>query len=491
MKLNNILTAFAVSALVFAGCTQDYEVKTLDELKVSQSYICIPADGSATNVSLEATVNWELVSEIRAEDENGDDALDEGGNFIFEKADIPEWITVSQTSGSAGEYNLTFSSEALEDPTAGREANLVIWCLDDSGNPTGIKQYLIVRQGEIAASEATCQEVIDGPDGKTYIVTGTCTSIGNTQYGNWYLRDETGEIYIYGTVDATGQYNWDSFNIEVGDIVTVQGPKTTHNGTIELVDVKVLAVEKSLLQSVETEFEVTKAGGDVEAQFIVKGDGLEFDLPEDLSSWITITNIRTFTDEESGDLITGVTISVAPNEGDARVATIPFTSSSSEGTSTANVIINQSGPSYIYTKVTAVESGKKYLLVANGGAFILPETGSYGYPENTPVTVEENTIELFNDDPAFEFTSKDEGFTIMSKDGKYIYQTGTYNSFNWSTSPSEGDVWTVEPQTDGKFRITNVSVNKYIQYSSSHESWGSYANESGILPELYELTSVK
>ena len=450
MKLKNILTAIASSALLFAGCTQEYEISTLDEIKVSQSYICIPADGSDTHVSLETTVSWELVSEVRAEDEEGDDVLDEGGNFVYDKVALPEWLTVSQTSGSAGEFDITFSAEALDDPTAGRELNLAIWALDDNGNPTGIKQYLIIRQGEIAASEATCQEVIDGPDGKTYIVTGTCTVIENTKYGNWRLADET-----------------------------------------ELVDAKVLAVEKSLLQSVATEFTVTKDGGNVEAQFIVKGDGLEFDLPEDLSSWITITNIRTFTDEESGDLITGVTISVAPNEGDARVATIPFTSSSSEGTSTANVIINQSGPSYIYTKVTAVESGKKYLLVANGGAFILPETGSYGYPENTPVTVEENTIELFNDDPAFEFTSKDEGFTIMSKDGKYIYQTGTYNSFNWSTSPSEGDVWTVEPQTDGKFRITNVSVNKYIQYSSSHESWGSYANESGILPELYELTSVK
>ena len=491
MKLKNILTAIASSALLFAGCTQEYEISTLDEIKVSQSYICIPADGSATHVSLETTVSWELVSEVRAEDEEGDDVLDEGGNFVYDKVALPEWLTVSQTSGSAGEFDITFSAEALDDPTAGRELNLAIWALDDNGNPTGIKQYLIIRQGEIAASEATCQEVIDGPDGKTYIVTGTCTVIENTQYGNWRLADETGEILIYGTVTATGQYDWESFNIEVGDIVTVQGPKTTYNGTVELVDAKVLAVEKSLLQSVATEFTVTKDGGNVEAQFIVKGDGLEFDLPEDLSSWITITNIRTFTDEESGDLITGVTISVAPNEGDARVATIPFTSSSSEGTSTANVIINQSGPSYIYTKVTAVESGKKYLLVANGGAFILPETGSYGYPENTPVTVEENTIELFNDDPAFEFTSKDEGFTIMSKDGKYIYQTGTYNSFNWSTSPSEGDVWTVEPQTDGKFRITNVSVNKYIQYSSSHESWGSYANESGILPELYELTSVK
>lgn len=342
MKLKNILTVIASSALLFAGCTQEYEISTLDEIKVSQSYICIPADGSATHVSLETTVSWELVSEVRAEDEEGDDVLDEGGNFVYDKVALPEWLTVSQTSGSAGEFDITFSAEALDDPTAGRELNLAIWALDDNGNPTGIKQYLIIRQGEIAASEATCQEVIDGPDGKTYIVTGTCTVIENTKYGNWRLADETGEILIYGTVTATGQYDWESFNIEVGDIVTVQGPKTTYNGTVELVDAKVLAVEKSLLQSVATEFTVTKDGGNVEAQFIVKGNGLEFELPEDLKSWITISNIRTFEDED-GNTVTGVSISVAPNTGDARVATIPFTSSSSDGTSTANVTISQEG----------------------------------------------------------------------------------------------------------------------------------------------------
>ena len=48
MKLKNILTAIASSALLFAGCTQEYEISTLDEIKVSQSYICIPADGQKT-----------------------------------------------------------------------------------------------------------------------------------------------------------------------------------------------------------------------------------------------------------------------------------------------------------------------------------------------------------------------------------------------------------------------------------------------------------
>lgn len=336
MKLKNILTAIASSALLFAGCTQTYEISTLEDLKISQSYISIPADGTQVTVALESKVNWQLLAESKTGDVN------EGGNFIYEEVEMPTWLTVTPTSGNAGEYEISFSAEALADPTAGRETNLVIRLLDDEGQPTGVKQQLVVRQGEVAASEATCKEVIDGPDGKTYIVTGTCSSIANTTYGNWYLKDETGEIYIYGTVDATGQYNWDSFNIEVGDIVKVQGPKTTYNGTVELVDVKVLSVTKSLLQSVATEFTVTKEGGKVEAQFIVKGNGLEFEIPEDCSSWIAVNNMRTFEDED-GNTVTAVSISVAANNGNARVATIPFTSSSEEGTSSANVVITQEG----------------------------------------------------------------------------------------------------------------------------------------------------
>lgn len=306
-----ILTAIASSALLLAGCTQEYEIHTLAELQVSQSFVSIPMEGGSTTVDLTANADW-----------------------AFDQTGIPEWLTVSPVSGNAGEYDLVFSAESVD---AGREASLAILV-------GGKTQHITVRQGEIAASAATCADVIAGPDGKTYIVTGRVTSIANTNYGNWYLADDTGEIYIYGTVDATGSYNWDSFNIEVGDVVTVQGPKTTYNGTVELVDVKVLSVEKSLLQSVATEFTVTKAGGDVEAQFIVKGNGLEFEVPSDVASWVRVNNIKTIPAEEDGDNdITAVSISVAPNDGDARVAAIEFSSTSSDGTSVATVTITQEG----------------------------------------------------------------------------------------------------------------------------------------------------
>ena len=93
----------------------------------------------------------------------------------------------------------------------------------------------------------------------------------NTTYGNWYLNDGTGEIYIYGTVDATGAYNWASFNIAVGDEVTVQGPKVTYGGVIELVDVSVLKVKKALLALEQDVFNVGSAASTITINATVKG----------------------------------------------------------------------------------------------------------------------------------------------------------------------------------------------------------------------------
>ena len=106
----------------------------------------------------------------------------------------------------------------------------------------------------------TCADVIAGEDGTTFRVKGECTEIKNTTYGNWILKDATGEVYIYGTLDAEGKTkNFSSLGIEVGDIVTVEGPKKTYNTTVELVDVKVIAIEKKSSQEESQEINVTKA----------------------------------------------------------------------------------------------------------------------------------------------------------------------------------------------------------------------------------------
>lgn len=115
--------------------------------------------------------------------------------------------------------------------------------------PSTMQYEIIVNRKESAeVVTATCAEVNAGTDGTIYRVTGNVKSISNTTYGNWYLEDSTGELFIYGTRDKdgnNGQNNSiDVWGIETGDIVTVEGPRQTYNGKVELVDVSILSLQK-------------------------------------------------------------------------------------------------------------------------------------------------------------------------------------------------------------------------------------------------------
>lgn len=136
--------------------------------------------------------------------------------------------------------------------------------------------------------EATCKQVIDGPDGAIYRVTGVCKEIKNTTYGNWYLEDETGTIYIYGTVDSNGQYprytSWESFGINVGDTITVQGPKKTYANTPELVDVQVLR-PLTLLSGDRININCEERVDTI--RLYCEGDSYEVEIPAD-ATWVTI-----------------------------------------------------------------------------------------------------------------------------------------------------------------------------------------------------------
>lgn len=143
-----------------------------------------------------------------------------------------------------------------------------------------------------------------------------------------------------------------------------------------------------------------------------------------------------------------------------------------------------------YEKVTEFAAGE-YLIHANGfAATALSETGNYGYLPQFAVEANGNFIQT-NAFYAFTFTEVEGGYTIQDTFGRYVYQTGTYNSFNVAAEmPAEGAVWTVAiDEATGEATITNTSVNKYIQYSAQYKSYGSYATaqSNAFKPSLYKL----
>lgn len=303
MKLRYLFTAI-LSALLFVSCSEENEpAGALGDIKLSQTYVSIPADGGSSEITVQANADW-----------------------AFNAEEIPTWLTVSNLEGTAGETKVTFAAEAFE---GGREVELKIAV----GANT---QFLMVRQGTAKAVMATCAEVIAGADGKTYRIKGTCTAIANTQYGNWYINDGTGEVYVYGTLDSKGATkNFASWGLEVGDVVELEGPKLTYGTTVELVDVTIIKITKSLVKVVSEEVTLGKEGGELEVKVAFKGNGAYVSVPEECQSWIHLANTEYVagkaTKIEPNPADTAVfTFNVMANEEGARTGSVVFTSGTSE-----------------------------------------------------------------------------------------------------------------------------------------------------------------
>ena len=300
MKAKYIILSLMASLAVLTGCEKEAD-HFLSEVAVSSSYVAIDMSGTPATISVNATAPWTI-------------------------SGMPDWLTVSPTSGSAGQGTITFSAGTTLD---GRTAEVYLVC-------DGKTQNINVIQGLSTVSPATCAEVIAGPDSKTYRVTGICTSIANTNYGNWYLEDSTGQIYIYGTVNAAGNYAWSSFGIDVGDEVTVEGPKTTYNGTVELVDVQVIKVNKSLIKVAEMDPEdavLPIEGGNFTVKLDNKGTGVYVEIPEDAKDWLSIASVAGNT----------VTFFAAPNAGGDRETTITFKTTDGKKDYTCQQLLSQTG----------------------------------------------------------------------------------------------------------------------------------------------------
>ena len=74
-------------------------------------------------------------------------------------------------------------------------------------------------------------------DGETYQLTGEITSITNTQYGNFYLKDESGEVLVYGLDFGEAGIDWTGGeNLNVGDTITITGTRGEYSGKAQVND---------------------------------------------------------------------------------------------------------------------------------------------------------------------------------------------------------------------------------------------------------------
>lgn len=369
MKLRYLFSAILASALL-VGCNEE-ELGTLGNITLDESYLSIPNAGGSTVLTVSATDAWEFVTNDTWPEvikRNSDGSI---------KSQTPSWLAADKMSGAAGETKVTFSAEAFE---GGRELELTIKVGENS-------QFVRVRQGSMTAVTVTCAEANTSPEGKNVRVKGVCTSIVNTTYGNWYLEDKTGSVYIYGTLDKKGaEKNFTSLGIELGDVVTVEGPVGSYKGSPQLVNVTVINIKKSLIKVVNTSTTIAKKGGEFSVKVAYKGNGVFPSVPEDCD-WVKYVGMDYLkgvpTKIEPNPADTAVAkFSVAANDGAARSCDIKFASykgsDSSDGTFTVS---QKSGLAYLDEPFT--QSQGKFTIeninLPSGSSFVWSYAGSnYG-----------------------------------------------------------------------------------------------------------------
>lgn len=306
MKLKNLFLALAAFAATAVSCVKA-ELAQLDEIQVSQSYIALPVEGGSCDVTVTATGSWEIT-------------------------DIPKWLTVAPASGVAGKTVVTFSAEAT---SATNESVLKLLC-------AGKTQLLTVLQmaDKVELPITSCAEVNAAEDGITFKIKGTITAIENTTYGNLYVTDETGSVYIYGTLYEGATKQFSKYGVEVGDIVVVEGPRGNYKGSPQLVNATILEIEKSLIKvdSVDPETaELPLEGGILTITLTAKGDGVDVVIPEENKSWISVSGMKV-----SGTSAV-VSFNIAENAGGDRSSELSFKTTKGGKTYTAVTSFSQKG----------------------------------------------------------------------------------------------------------------------------------------------------
>lgn len=218
--------------------------------------------------------------------------------------------------------------------------------------------------------------------------------------------------------------------------------------------------------------------------------GTDFTSPT--FSWETTATVKFSSDNEAVATVNaeGV-IALGTEEGKAVI-----TAESAEndvyaaGTATCTVYVWH----YVtYKKATAIESGKKYLIVAQRDGntyYAMPCKESYKYGYLSTVmkegTLDELKVESSYDDN-FVFAECEDGYSIQDCYGRYLYMDDDPNhkSFQLGTEPV---AWEVEASDNGTFSITNNG--QFIQFGQgTFTSFGAYATkqDNTVLPMLFKM----
>ncbi len=430
--------------------------------------------GFKANMTAATKSEWQLVKNV--------EELEAGDIVIIAAKGANSAMSTNQKSNNRGAADITKVGDFLAEPSATvQQFTLVNGTKENTFAfyDRGLKMYLYAASS--SSNYLRSQETIDnnGSWAITIANTGVATVKAQGTYTHNWMRFNDANFQDSGLLFScytTGQKDICIYKYLSG------------KGTIPAIPVTINA------KDITIEKEATNA--DTKIEDITFSNIGEWNISvaevED-AEWLKVW----YDSEEQAIYYTAT-----ENTGEARYAEVRITASlEGEEDIIREFNINQNGviveelmaidetQRYIFKKVTEMKGGKWYAIIADGKA-MTAITGSYDYGQVVGATVNADNTTSLPASCAFGFLTNGGGYTMQQYDGKYLYQTGTFNSFNVATTASSGHIWTVSIDKDGVATITNSDMSKYIQLDSQYGTYGSYNTVKGTKPALYELVEV-
>lgn len=217
MRIKKLFYALVPMLFLAMGACQEEPVQA-PAINLNEDEISIGAEGGESSVLIKPTRDW------TATVENGAD-----------------WLTVNPASGSSADVVVEVKVVAEANEGEARSAKVTF-------TAANIEEVLTVNQAAVSGGGnepgddegvITVEEFLSKPvDGSVYYrLKGTITDLFNTEYGNFHLVDETGDVLVYGLTAEKQSSNDKSFStlgLKEGDTVVIEGTRDEFEGEAQV-----------------------------------------------------------------------------------------------------------------------------------------------------------------------------------------------------------------------------------------------------------------
>ncbi len=206
MKTCRTLILVLTTALCVMSCTKP-EKEQATGLSVSPTTLTFSKEGGSQTISISSTGDWT-------------------------SSTVGDWIKLNPGSGSSAvnAVEVTVTSNMEE----AREGTITI--------TSGVRTAVVKLSQEAGYVDDGIQKVsisqfrnLKDSETDWYRLTGEVVSISKEEYGDLYLLDETGYVYVYGLAPEKGGVSEDfaKAGVKAGDRITIVAHKKTYSGIIE------------------------------------------------------------------------------------------------------------------------------------------------------------------------------------------------------------------------------------------------------------------